>query len=113
MSCSMNDGSRLRTAPLPLSSTSERRTLSQLIKHSLRDTLDRLGGVAAPPKLDGEERRALEHLELLMFVAIPARNVPKAGETFLSFLRAERPVYRRLVWRQTPKVQGDLVKSGP
>src|SRR5206468_10302036 len=66
-----------------------RRLLSQLIEDSLRRTLDRLRRVAALPQLDGEERQALEHLQLLMFVAVPARDVAKGGEAFLSFLRAE------------------------
>ena len=43
------------------------------------------------------------------FVAI----LDKAGEAFLSFLRAERPIHRRRARRQTHQVQIDLVKAGP
>src|SRR5262245_64358199 len=52
--------------------------LSHLSQHLLREFLDRFRGVALSPKLDANQRRAFEHVQLFVLIAVAVGKVTES-----------------------------------
>src|SRR5678815_376234 len=76
-----------------------------------RDALDRFCRITAPLHLDHQDRGALEDLQFLVLLVVPARRVAEPRQPVLVLLRAQASVHGGARGRQRVDRELDLVDS--